>query len=355
MSSGFGRDRQTGLSTLAELVALEAQVDARCRAAPAGTDGYGIVMVDIEDLRSINHTHGFDFGDQVLVAIAQRLLAVFDERPPCCIARAGGDEFAILVDGLDARRDLSQLARKIRYTVTGAPVVADGKQSRVQIHTTFVGGPNRKPVASDLLWEAQWRSRMDATFGLHQRVEALELRDGVSAGLAVDLRARLDSAQRRAELGQRDELTGLLNRRGLKEALAGVAGPRAIAFVDVDNLRELNALEEQNWAAGDEALVGVASHLLSLGANALVARWGGDEFLVILPTVTASATATKLEALNLLARSELRVGGVQVTFSAGIAEAAGPREHAAAQEAAQRATKQAKASGRARVIVAEVR
>ena len=100
MTSGFDRDRQTGLSTVAALMALEAQIDARCRAAPAGTDGYGIVLIDVEDMRGINHEHGFDFGEQVLVSIADRLRAMFAGKPVCCAARIGGDEFAVLVDGL---------------------------------------------------------------------------------------------------------------------------------------------------------------------------------------------------------------------------------------------------------------
>ncbi len=353
MSSEFGRDRQTGLATIAEFIALEAKVDARCRAAAAGSDGYGIVMIDIEDLRGINQEHGFDFGDQVLVAVADRLRAVFVERPALCIARIGGDEFAVLADGLAARQNLSQLARRITYEVRGAPVIAGGKQCRLNIRTTFVAGPNRKPHASDLLWEVQWRDRNDATRGLHQRLAALERRDGMPPELAEDLRARLESAEQRARLGQHDDLTGLLNRRGLKEELAGFDGPRAVGFVDVDNLRELNGIEDQNWTAGDQALIGVAHHLLSIASNTTVARWGGDEFLVILPAMHAAEAKARLDALNQLLRAELRFGGVVVTFSAGIAEASGPLEHAAAQEAAQRATKQAKASGRARVVIAQ--
>jgi diguanylate cyclase (GGDEF)-like protein len=354
MSSEFDRDRLTGLATIAEFIALEAQVDARCRATTAGTDGYGIVMVDVEDLRSINHDHGFDFGNHVLVAVADRLRAMFKQRPARCIARIGGDEFAVLVDGPGARRDVSQIARKIKYEVTVAPVVTGDEQVRVHVRTTFVAGPNRKPDASDLLWEVQWRDRIEATRGLHQRLEALELRDGMSAGLAEDLRSRLAAAERRARLGQRDELTGALNRRGLTDAIPGVSGPRVVAFADVDNLRELNGVEGQNWVAGDQALIGVAQRLLSLASDAIVARWGGDEFLVVLPNMKAPEAAAKLEALIRLTESKLHVGGLPVTFSAGLAEASGPHQHDAALKAAQGAAKQAKASGRGRVIVGKI-
>jgi diguanylate cyclase (GGDEF)-like protein len=311
--SPFGFDRQSGLATVHEFMTLEREVDARCR---AHGEVYGIVLVDIEGLRGINKTHGFDFGDRVLVQMAHRLRAAFAAEPPRCIARVGGDEFAVLFDRIDAVVSLSQLARKIRLDVAGQPLVFEETRLRLQLRTTFRRGPRRKPVASDLLWEVQWADRIESTRELHQRLEWLELRDGQLAGQAGDLRDRLAAAQQRAMLALYDPLTAVRNRRGLTEIMTSLSAPRILAFVDVDNLRDLNGLDDQNWDAGDQALIGVAGLLQTISEGTIVVRWGGDEFLVIVPDVAVTEVVDALEALIQRARAELRFGGVEVTFSA---------------------------------------
>jgi diguanylate cyclase (GGDEF)-like protein len=348
----FGSDRQTGLATIHEFMTIDAEVDARCRSDGDGA-AYGMVLIDVEGLRAINAKYGFDFGDEVLVQVADRLRAMFAERPPRCVARVGGDELAVLVDHIDANESLSQLARRIRLDVAGPPMFIRDTKIRLRLRTTFRRGPSRKPVASDLLWEVQWADRIEANRELHQRLEALERRDGQLAGQAEDLRDRLASAEHRATIGLYDDLTGLRNRRGLREVLPSLSGPRVVAFVDIDNLRELNGLDDQNWEAGDEALAGVARLLQSLPASSIVTRWGGDEFLVIVPGAGIAAVVEELEDLIQRARSELRFGHVEVTFSAGLAACAGVADQDAAQAAARKAARTAKASGRARVIIAD--
>jgi diguanylate cyclase (GGDEF)-like protein len=343
-------DRLTGLATIGTFMTVESEVDARCRAS-GETAGYAIVLIDIEGFRAINHEYGFEVGDALLVQIARRLGASFNDPTPPCIARIGGDEFAVLFDRMEPGTSPSQHARKIRLDVGGRPFTVDDRAIRLRLRTTFRRGPNRKPAASDLLWEVQWADRIEASREFHQRLEALELRDGLLAGQADDLRARLDSALRRANLGLYDDLTGLRNRRGLKEVLPELSGPRVVAFIDIDNLRELNGLDDQNWAAGDQALAGVAALLLAaLPADSIVTRWGGDEFLAIVPGADIAALAALLEDLIERARTELRFGGIGVTFSAGLALASGPNEQEAAQAKARNLARAAKDSGRGRAL-----
>jgi diguanylate cyclase (GGDEF)-like protein len=343
-------DRQTGLASIGKFMALEAEVDARCR---ENVDGglYGIVLIDIEGFRAINHEYGFAAGDELLRTIAVRLRAVFEGRPPVCIARIGGDEFAVLVEGQEVSMNLSQLARKIRFDVAGPPMPIGDRTIRLRLRTTFRRGPNRKPEASDLLWEVQWGDRIDSMHELHQRLESLEQRDGRLAGQAEDLRERLAAAEYRATLGMYDDLTGLRNRRGVGEVLPELSGPRVVAFVDVDNLHELNGDDDQNWEAGDQALAGVARLLQTLPEGSIIARWGGDEFLVVVPGSDVMGVAAELEELIRRARNELRFGDVAVTFCAGVAAALGPAEQAEAEALARGSAKEAKASGRARVII----
>jgi diguanylate cyclase (GGDEF)-like protein len=124
-----------------------------------------------------------------------------------------------------------------------------------------------------------------------------------------------------------------------------------VPFIDIDNLRELNGLDDQNWEAGDHALAGVAALLLAaLPADSIVTRWGGDEFLAIVPSADIAALAALLEDLIERARTELRFGGIGVTFSAGLALASGPNEQEAAQATARNLARAAKDSGRGRVL-----
>ena len=102
------------------------------------------------------------------------------------------------------------------------------------------------------------------------------------------LRAQLDAAHdSEHRLARTDTLTGLLNRRGLFEAAADVLGTRRLVDVitlDLDGFKRLN--DEHGHAVGDEALRAVGTGLLQLqrpgtGGPTLVARLGGEEFLVM--------------------------------------------------------------------------
>jgi diguanylate cyclase (GGDEF)-like protein len=89
---------------------------------------------------------------------------------------------------------------------------------------------------------------------------------------------------------QRDPLTGLANRRGLSEAAQqdGVQQTfsGALLLVDIDHFKHVN--DGHGHAAGDTVLVEVARRLASVVRdNDLVARWGGEEFLIYMPGVAA--------------------------------------------------------------------
>jgi diguanylate cyclase (GGDEF)-like protein len=113
-----------------------------------------------------------------------------------------------------------------------------------------------------------------------------------------------------------DLLTGLLNRRGLDQALRELSGGRRFACttslvaIDLDGLKAVN--DEAGHLAGDQMLVAFATELQTAVRGVdLVARIGGDEFIAILPGNTA-AEAT-LWAAELSDRS-------QVAWSFGVAE-----------------------------------
>jgi diguanylate cyclase (GGDEF)-like protein len=96
------------------------------RVAAALTDGpavaLAILLVDLDDFKTINDTLGHDVGDTLLAAVAQRVQGCV--RPECTVARLGGDEFAVLVpkaygDAADS------VAERVLASLT-VPVVVDG-------------------------------------------------------------------------------------------------------------------------------------------------------------------------------------------------------------------------------------
>ncbi|WP_406672673.1 GGDEF domain-containing protein [Natronospira sp.] len=96
----------------------------------------------------------------------------------------------------------------------------------------------------------------------------------------------LHEAERRAMI---DPLTGVLNRHGLEVRLAEEAGrarrnqlPLSVLMIDVDHLKDIN--DQMGHGAGDRSLRSLADVLTaSVRGSDQVARWGGDEFMVLLP------------------------------------------------------------------------
>ena len=115
---------------------------------------------------------------------------------------------------------------------------------------------------------------------------------------------------------QRDPLTGLANRRGLHEATQAADVLHhfkgALLLVDIDHFKHVN--DGHGHAAGDLVLIEIAQRLAAaVRDNDLVARWGGEEFLIFMPDVGAA------QAQALAERVLLKVGGQPVRLSGGVA------------------------------------
>ena len=70
-----------------------------------------VLFVDIDDFKTVNDTLGHTVGDQLLIAVAERLCECV--RPTDTVARFGGDEFAVLLDRLDGPEDVVVVAERI--------------------------------------------------------------------------------------------------------------------------------------------------------------------------------------------------------------------------------------------------
>ena len=161
-----------------------------------------------------------------------------------------------------------------------------------------------------------------------------------------------------------DALTRLANRRSIEETAAlelkrqGRSGqPIALILCDVDLFKRIN--DEQGHDIGDRTIRAVGESLRSVtrGTDTL-GRWGGEEFLAILPETNEDEAATLAERMRATVASAPMPGppGAHVTVSLGVASAArdgGPQDHPAFDEilkAADSALYRAKAAGRNRVV-----
>ena len=150
-----------------------------------------------------------------------------------------------------------------------------------------------------------------------------------------------------------DPLTGLPNRAFLSESLERLIAddePVALMFIDLDQFKAVN--DTQGHDAGDHLLVAAANRLrAALRPSDLVARFGGDEFIVLLPGVTALEQALSLgeRVLDRL-RGAVRIGTIEVflTASAGVALSDGSDSSTLISNA-DAAMYKAKASGRDRI------
>jgi diguanylate cyclase (GGDEF)-like protein len=143
---------------------------------------------------------------------------------------------------------------------------------------------------------------------------------GIQAGARIGTLRAFNSTQRKATT---DSLTGLPNRRAAEEfvrELAAAQRPFALAMMDLDHFKRLN--DTRGHEAGDQALRLFAETLRQIMRDGdLAARWGGEEFLLLLPGATAAQAMDIVNRIRAdLAEALLTGGSASFTVSAGIAD-----------------------------------
>jgi two-component system, cell cycle response regulator len=167
--------------------------------------------------------------------------------------------------------------------------------------------------------------RLGAHDYLRKPFEPSELLARVHA--AVRIKALQDELRlRNAELelaSRTDALTGLPNRRHLEEQLQRRAGNAqlSVLLLDIDRFKQVN--DTRGHAAGDEVLRVVAGRLReAVGTGGVAGRWGGEEFLVVLPgTAAVEAAALGERVRQAIAETPvpLERAPLAVTASVGVA------------------------------------
>jgi two-component system, cell cycle response regulator len=222
---------------------------------------------------------------------------------------------------------------RFRATVApGAPVSDDDQHSNLELAT-----PARRFV--------RWSGQAVAVPGGQGWLDVFQ-----------DITSEVELHRALSEAANTDHLTGLLNRRGAQQAIAREISrarrdqtPLSFVLLDIDHFKKVN--DTHGHVAGDRVL----AHVSALVAQAirgfdLAVRWGGEEFLVVLPGVARQGGLAVAERVR-MAVSALAVKELPpVTISAGIAELL-PGE-ASARAAIARADEElyrAKSTGRNRV------
>lgn len=180
----------------------------------------------------------------------------------------------------------------------------------------------------------------------------------------LETRAELTQALERTQaLAIRDGLTGLYNRRHLQQRLSEELQrqrrnhrPFCVALLDIDHFKLIN--DRHGHAVGDMVLREVARLLPPLlPPTALLARWGGEEFLLLMPDTAPAPVRELLQRLHqALAREDwhaLVEGMTPVTFSAGLCQSVATDEIHRTLERVDQALYEAKATGRNRTVTKE--
>jgi two-component system cell cycle response regulator len=132
-------------------------------------------------------------------------------------------------------------------------------------------------------------------------------------------------ADRLAALSETDALTGLPNRRALRRRLSAEVRrslryrtPVSLLLVDVDGLKKIN--DKEGHAAGDRVIRSVAAAITGgLRESDFGARWGGDEFAIVVPNATSAAARSSAERLIARVAEHAEEDHPSATVSIGIA------------------------------------
>jgi len=302
-----------------------------------------------------------------------------------------GDEISGVIVGLrdvtneiEARQALARVQERLRLAVDAAPngmAITDDDGMLVDVNRQFCRLLDcaEEDVLSrpleEVLTDAQ-AGTCDGEPALHEHRrltgddvrwiehEVAEVPDeGDTGGYLVHLFSNVTREHRVREelrhLATHDVLTGVANRRWFADRLMHVGdsderGPVAIAFCDVDRLKEVN--DTLGHAAGDAVLTAVAERLASaIRASDELGRLGGDEFVVLLQGVasTADLQATAEKILRHVEGDVIHQGrAIGVSISVGASFVRSGEDPDQALQRADAALLRAKSQGRNQAVVA---
>jgi diguanylate cyclase (GGDEF)-like protein len=280
-----------------------------------------LCLLDIDHFKRINDTYGHLAGDAVLrefAATVQRQIRDSDS-----FGRYGGEEFLLMLPETSAEEAMA-LAERVRANIAGLgfPELPDlAVTVSIGIAEFRTGEPISQTVArAD---EALYQAKASGRNRVVRYGQAAE-----SAAGAVDASAPAALPQPFPDAGSRDNLTGLLNRRMLRDRLAhaierAVRNKEMVGLIllNVNKFKDIN--QTLGYETGDAVLVQVAAVLrAALRDCDTVARWSSDEFAVLIEDIGQEADAVQVAQKivdSFTAPLMVQDHSCFVTFSAGIA------------------------------------
>ena len=239
---------------------------------------------------------------------------------------------------------------------TGELVGTDVGDLMVPVHEV---GTVKQRTRVQLDREVTGRRRDGTTFPLELAVTEVELGDRtISTVVARDITERKAFERRLAHQGTHDPLTGLPNRVLFMDRLAHALAaaqrtrrPMAVLFCDIDRFKVVN--DSLGHTAGDALLFAVASRFrTTLRTSDTVARFGGDEFVILTQELTTPDDAVVVaRKLADVLRAPITVGGTDITVTSSVGIAVAELDTATPETLvrdADVAMYRAKAKGRAR-------
>jgi diguanylate cyclase (GGDEF)-like protein len=238
------------------------------------------------------------------------------------------------------------VAGVLTAVAVGGTLVAEGDAEVAASEMMAVAAGGLVSLIGQPLAYHRTRRLLEQQFEMRHLSRVLRSQERQLAGLNQELvrTARLDA------------VTGIGNRRALDEALAGLAGQRlAAVLLDVDHFKSFN--DRNGHLAGDSALTRIGEILREVVRKGdLVFRYGGEEFLILIPGGDREGAAGLAERIRTAVEADATSRQWGLTVSAGVAVA--DRFSASSPlpllRRADAALYQAKRSGRNRVVIDEV-
>lgn len=297
---------------------------------------------DIRELREDGNERGFELSEEMVPFAQVSRIAIVTSRKD---------------EGMRLRRQLSSHMRDVIEIITADEAFSQDQPEKSGTDLFLIDGDNSTPTASPRRLLSDLRSRgatRHASICLLSRTNTLDGVEGMAFDLgandiinpdsdireiAVRLRATLrrkhyaDKTRAQLQDGLRlamiDPVTGLHNRRyamarltHLILAQSEAQRPLTILLADLDRFKRVNDIH--GHAAGDQVLIDVARKMeQGLRQNDLLARFGGEEFLIVLPETGLDAGNVIAQRLrSILAQNPTRLANgqrVEVTASFGLA------------------------------------
>jgi two-component system, cell cycle response regulator len=256
----------------------------------------------------------------------------------------------VILDWIMPGMDGLELVRRLRQMETTNPhyviILTSRDEKRDMVEVLNAG-------ADDYIAKPYDTEELLARIGVGRRVTELQ------AALTARMRELDEANAVIALLACTDELTGLANRRCFNEvfirdisAARRHGHPLALIMADLDRFKSVN--DSFGHAVGDRVLKAFAGLLATTTrVEDLSARWGGEEFLILLPHTTAVGAARLAERMRTVF-AQTRCEGVDQSLSAsfGVAELMEGEGGASLIQRADNALMRAKQAGRNRVVVA---